>query len=383
MISALLLLTLTQEPALAPADPFSFFQGTAAERTLKVFGRVQSDWLFTAGGEDTEAALATEIEDGHEFRRVRLGAMGDLSKELHYKAEFDFAGGSTAVNDVFMEFTGAGYGAWKLGHFKEPFGMDALGSANYITFLERSTVSDAFAPSRNVGLALADGGDAMNWTVGAFREADSTGATTNEAYSATGRFVYRPWIQDGGKSLLHVGVAGSWRNPDGTVSYKANPENHLVPAYFTSAAMMVDSTTLLGLEVAFQEGPFHGMFEWQMSDASASTGGTDASMDGMSVQAAWFATGESRGYKAKDGVWDRVQVTSDAGDGGIGAFELAARFSTLDLTEAGATDDMTVMSLALNWYLNSYARMMFDVTKPELDDADDLTIFALRAAFDF
>jgi len=377
-------LVLCQQGAtLAPSDPLSWIPGTAAERTLKVFGRVMSDWTFAEGGEDTEAALGTEIRDGHEFRRVRLGAMGDLSKDIHYKAEFDFAGGSTAVADAYLEYTGCNFGAWKLGHFKEPFGFDAVQSANYLTFLERSSVSDAFAPARNVGLGLSNGTDAMNWAVGAFREANSTGNTTTEAYSATGRFVYRPWFQDGGKRLVHVGLAASWRNPDGTATYRAVPENHFVPVFFTSAALMVEDSTLLGFEVAFQEGPFHGQFEWQMAETSASAGGTDASLDGMSVQAGWFATGESRGYKVKDGIWDRVHVNSDAGDGGTGALEFAARFTTLDLTEAGASDDLTAITLAANWYLNDWTRLMLDVTKPEMGDADDLTIIALRAAFDF
>ncbi len=378
------ILLLQQGPTLAPEGPLSWLPGAPAEKTMVISGRLQSDWTFTAGGEDTEAALGEDIEDGHEFRRLRLGVGGNFTSDVKYRAEFDFAGGSAAVTDAYLEWVGWGVGDVKLGHFKEPFGIEELTSSRFSTFIERSAVSDAFAPARNVGLGLSDGGDSMNWGAGLFREADKTGKTTNEAYSATGRFVYRPWFADGGKSLLHLGVAASWRNPDGTVEYEAAPENHFIPVYYTTPAMMVDSTILLGVEVAFQEGPFHGQLEWQTADNSAPTGGTDTSYDGISVQGGWFITGESRGYKPEAGAWDRVKPEVNAGsDGGLGAWELAARFSTLDLTEGGAADDMDIISLAVNWYLNDYTRVMFDVMKPELADADDLTIFALRAAFDF
>jgi len=378
------ILLLQQGATLAPEGPLSWLPGKESEKTVKISGRVMSDWTFSTGGEDTEAALGEEIMDGHEFRRLRLGVTGDFTSEVSYRAELDFAGGSAAVTDVYLKYTGCSFGDWKLGHFKEPFGIEELTSSRFITFIERDTVSEAFAPSRNVGLGLANSTDSMNWGVGAFRESDKTGKTMNEAYSATGRFVYRPWFEDGGKRLLHLGLAASWRNPDGEVVYEAAPENHFIPVYFETPALEADSTTLLGVELAVQQGAFHGQFEWQTADNSAPDGGTDTSLDGMSLQAGWFITGESRGYKTDEGVWDRVKPTSNAGsDGGIGAWEVAVRFSTLDLTEGGATDDLNVISAALNWYLNDYTRLMFDVIKPELDAADDLTIFALRAAFDF
>lgn len=378
------ILLLQQGASLAPDSPLSWLPGAPSEKSLVISGRLMSDWTFSTGGEDTEAALGEEIMDGHEFRRLRLGVTGNFTSEVKYRAELDFAGGSAAVTDAYLEYVGCSFGDWKLGHFKEPFSIEELTSSRFITFLERSTVAEAFAPSRNVGLGLSDGNDSMNWGAGLFREADKTGKTMNEAYSGTGRFVYRPWFEDGGRRLLHLGVAASWRNPDGDVAYEAAPENHFIPAYYETPALMADSTTLLGLEVAFQQGPIHGQFEWQTADNSAPDGGTDTSFDGMSIQAGWFATGESRGYKPESGTWDRLKPASNFGsDGGIGAWELAARFSTLDLTEGGAADDLNVISFAVNWYLNDYTRLMFDVIKPELDAADDLTIFALRAAFDF
>ena len=67
------ILLLQQGETLAPDGPLSWLPGAPAEKTMVISGRLQSDWTFTAGGEDTEAALGEEIMDGHEFRRLRLG----------------------------------------------------------------------------------------------------------------------------------------------------------------------------------------------------------------------------------------------------------------------------------------------------------------------
>lgn len=376
------LLLLQQGGALAPESPLSWLPGAPSEKTVKVIGRLQSDFVFLSGGEDAEAALGETLDGGGEIRRARLGVEGNFTSEVKYKLEYDFAGGKPSPTDAYLQLA-SGYGAWRIGHMKEPFSLEEQTSSRFITFLDRNAVNEAFAPARNLGIMLTEADERFTWAAGLFRDTDSSGATSNEAYSATGRFVWRPWYRDDGRSLLHVGVAASWRNPDGDVSYAAAPEAHLLPDFYETPDVPVDDATLLGFELAVQEGAFHGQFEWQSADHSAD-GGVEPSLDGMTVQAGWFITGESRGYKPDSGAWDRVKTTSNAfADGGMGAWEVAARYSTLDLTEGGAADDLNVMAFALNWYLNDYTRMMFDVVKPELDAADDVTIFALRAAFDF
>lgn len=383
MISTILL-ALQQGATQAPEAPLSWFAGSAAEKTVKVGGRLQTDWTFTTGGEDAEAALGSSFEDGTEIRRARLGVYGDLATELAYKLEMDFAGDKNAFTDAFLEYTGCSWGDVKFGHFKEPFSLEEQTSSRFITFLERSSPAAAFAPARNAGLMMSNGNDQITWAGGFFRETDDFAKTSNEAWSATGRFVYRPWFADEGKRLAHLGVAASVRNTDDAYSAKISPESRLGVDFFKTATLMADTVTLIGLEAAVQEGPFHGQFEWMSADVSDNGGGAEPGLDGFSIQGGWFITGESRGYKTSSAAWDRVKPENAAlGDGGSGAWEVALRYSSVDMQEAGAADDYSAISVALNWYLNDYTRMMLDVIRPELGPADDVTVIALRAAFDF
>jgi phosphate-selective porin OprO/OprP len=115
----------------------------------------------------------------------------------------------------------------------------------------------------------------------------------------------------------------------------------------------------------------------------------DLKFDGWYVFTSYFLTGESRPYKK--GVFDRIKPLHAVGNGGIGAWELAARYSTADLNDAdiygGEIDNAT---LGLNWYTTDNVRFsanyirVLDVNRPGSDvDGIDGDILALRAQFDF
>jgi phosphate-selective porin OprO/OprP len=124
---------------------------------------------------------------------------------------------------------------------------------------------------------------------------------------------------------------------------------------------------------------------------------TDLSVNGWYGQASYFLTGESRPYSAKSGTFGRVKPNNPFSlkEGGLGAWELAARYSSIDLNDGtalqgGAVKDIT---LGVNWYLNSHTRLMAnyimvdsDAVKPSGSNVaanDDPNIFLVRAAVDF
>jgi phosphate-selective porin OprO/OprP len=94
----------------------------------------------------------------------------------------------------------------------------------------------------------------------------------------------------------------------------------------------------------------------------------DLWFDGWYVFASWFVTGESRPYKRKVGNFGPVDAKSK-----YGAVELAARYSTIDLTNKdikGGTQDN--VSLGLNWYIGPHVRVMANyIFVWADDDADD------------
>ena len=122
---------------------------------LKIGGRIQYDTIFIDESDDLEDNLGTNIEDDSEFRRARLYISGKIYDNVEFKAHYDFAGGDADFKDVYMGLLGVPVvGNIRIGHFKEPFGLEELTSSKYITFMERS-LANTFAPSRAYSTAAA------------------------------------------------------------------------------------------------------------------------------------------------------------------------------------------------------------------------------------
>ena len=83
--------------------------------------------------------------------------------------------------------------------------------------------------------------------------------------------------------------------------------------------------------------------------------------------------------------WSR-QKPSDAWDkdGGSGAWEIAARFSSIDLTDGmvsgGEQDNIT---LALNWYPNPATRWMLNFVRADVDNLGEVDFILTRWQVDF
>ena len=254
----------------------------------------------------------------------------------------------------------------KVGHFKEPFRLEALTSSKYITFMERA-LPIAFSPERNVGVMLHDSflDDKLSIQAGLFREA-SSGDDVNieDVRNITTRITFLPINND--NNLLHLGAAFSSRSSsDDTYSVSSRAENHLGTKLLDMDLDNVTEMNLMGAEMAFVMGSFSVQGEYVMNSVEAME---DYSFSGYYGQVSYFLTGEKRKYKNSLAGFDRVKPNKNMKEGeGLGAFEVAARYSSMDLSEAhaGTLNDITV---GLNWYLNPCTRLMFNYVMGTLDD---------------
>ena len=96
----------------------------------------------------------------------------------------------------------------------------------------------------------------------------------------------------------------------------------------------VDYFTLFGGELAGVYGPFSAQGEYLRADVDRDTGG-DLGFDGYYGYVSWFLTGESRNYRPDRGVFDILQPHKPFSlkSGAWGAWELAVRYSGLDLSD--------------------------------------------------
>lgn len=350
------------------------------KHSLKFGGRLMADFSFVDADSSVEAALG-EIEAGNEFRRARLFVSGTIYENFEFKLNYDWAGGDAEPKDVYIGLKGTPVGNVRVGHFHEPFSLEELTSSKYITFMERS-LPTIFAPSRNMGIMFHDKfGSNGTWAFGAYRESDGFGISEGDGVlNLTGRVTFLPIEEEG--RLLHLGFAATHKDVGGTFRWRQRPEAHLSPRFVDTGSFESDSALILGAELATAIDSFHGAIEVVQVDHDAASVG-DPTFSGLSVQAGWFLTGETRAYKG--GKWDRTKPEANwSKEGGKGAWELAVRYSTLDLTDGViAGGELTDITVGLNWYVNSAARIMMNYIRADEDDLGTADFVTLRFQVDF
>ena len=353
---------------------------------LKIGGRIQNDWMWIGEDEGLKSDVG-EQEDGVEFRRARLYFSGLIYDNLEYKLQFDFAGGDADLKDAYLGLTDFPIGKLRIGHFKEPFSLEELTSSKYTTFLERA-LPNVFAPSRNTGFMLYDSilDDRMTWSAGLFRDTDDYGEGVDDGgYNVTGRITAQPIYEEKGARLLHLGAGYSYRNPDDSVRYRQRPEAHLTSRFVDTGTFAADQTDLLGLEAAWVDGPFSLRGEYMFANVDRIDSGANVDFDGFYVQASYFLTGEHRRYKASSGTFSRVKPKENfSRSGGRGAWEIAARYSELDLNDGSITGGkLSNITAGLNWYLNPNTRLMLNYIHADKDDVGEADMLLMRLQVDF
>ena len=301
-------------------------------------------------------------ESDSEVRTARLGVHGKIGGRFKYVAEFDFErNGDIGVHDpkakdVKLTYKVNGNTAFTVGNQKPPNSLEEQTSGHFTTFLERGTVTDAFALSRRFGAVFATHGDHYSFHAGAFGNDlnavlyDHESVFSNQrSYAA--RVTFAPLHDD--TRTLHLGA--SVRRFDGNkgeqIRVRARPRMHLAQR-LVDAKNQGENSTLYGLEGAFVRGPFHAEGEAMVQDSLTTN-------EGFFVQAGWFLSGESRPYSVSKGAFSRIKPNHPVGEGGFGAWEIAGRYDTLSLDSANA-GTMDTWTLALNWYPQSHTRVMLN-----------------------
>jgi phosphate-selective porin OprO/OprP len=351
------------------------------------FGMIQNDWnWYWDNGDDYGGELNPEMG----FRRIRLGATGQMYGNIKWWSELDFASDSdndVRLADMWMEIANCNFGSLRVGHMKEPFGFDWQTSDKYNNFMERNYIYD-IGPGRNLGMMLhgrcAD--DKVLYQAGMFRDTDSNGfdvANSKDGeYNFTARVSGRPLVDDDGKTWLHVGAAGSYRDfsddtYEGTGLHGASTLGGATFG-FGSTGVTDDDGLLGGLEAAFVTGPITLMGEWAILNLRS-----NSDIHVLSVEAAYWLTGENTAYDPSYGGFGRPIPKQNYGDGeGAGAWQIAARWEMFDQQ----ADDLDCATLGLNWWLNPNTRVSFNAmhVMPGLDEqTDNFTTLAVRFQIDF
>lgn len=355
-------------------------------------GRLYFDNLWIS----SDDFASSETQDQSFLRMVRFAVDGTIFTNAVYKIEVDFAGGTTAIKDVYMGLRKLGpAGSFTAGHFKEPFSLDELTNDAVITFMERAACSSAFAPSRNNGLMLNNDfleEGMLGLFVGIFRETNDQGTSVDDGSYAFTTRICAFFLHDKERNrVLHLGFAYSYRNAtnDG-IQYRARPDIGAGPRFVDTGTFTANETNLFNFAMAFLYRAFHVQSEFYMADCSGA-GGPEPTFTGWYIEAGWFITGGMRQYSTDKKAFERPKLdrTFHAGGGGLGAWQIAFRFDTIDLTDGGVAGGVQdAFTIGANWYWNPNMRLVFNVIFADVGDGGPfgegkLTIFGTRFQFDF
>ncbi len=397
-------------------------------------GLIQFDAATYLQDDDLSAdAGVQDLSSGANFRRARIGVEGTAFRNWNYAITYEAGGAgveSSGLQQAWVEYAG-----WK------PFGLSAPvrlrlgafaventleGATNNIDslFLERASIAELVrgqwgGDGRNA-FGIFGNGDRVNasliLTGGLLSNADVAPNTAGDVtdgvdYVGAGGANDEGWgyvarvgalALRGENSGLHVGVnySESVQLGDSSISGQANvirlrerPElrvdaqNGTFPSG-AGSARLVDTGNLsasgasaYGLELGGQWRNLYFATEWLGIDVDRPGALNDPSFSGWYIQGAWTLTGEQHKWNAASGGFGGIRPANafNPGQGHWGAWELAARYSVLDLNDGeGAAGlptpsggvrggEQTITTLGLNWYPNSVIRFLLDLQDVEID----------------
>lgn len=390
--------------------------------TFHIGGRVDFDNTWYT--QDSNILLGgnnnARLEDGSDFRRLRLRADGTMWEWIDYVCEVNFANiqdfsnavpgsqqiGSVGLTDVSLIFRETPLvGNAKVGHFLSPFGLEHYSGTLVWYYMERSPQFDAFVNRFDYvnGLQFFDSylDDRVTYAATIFR---SGGLTINPFGSGAGdgeygfgvRFTGLPIASDDNRKLVHLGFSYSQRawedkneGPGARPSVRGGAGRDIPNVIQNGNFFASDPVHYVSPEIAFILGPFSMSSEllWVYTPKTYADRDDDSrqyvrprgsySTTSFYVEAGLFLTpGDCRRYNRKLGIWDRTLPVENGflvkdGNGsyawGRGAVQLLARYARPNLVggtpvitpDEGARAGLTHdITLGVAYYLNPQSWIM-------------------------
>jgi len=358
---------------------------------IKLGGFIMIDGIFTFP--DAYYDTIVELRKGVEFRRVRLYSSGLIYNNIKYKLHLDFAGGEAVLRDTYISITKIPVvGNFNIGYFKEPFGLEFLTSCKYTTFMERG-LTNPLTPQRNTGFMLFNNelDKRLYWALGYFLPSDNFGQYEGYEYHLTARLTGLPiYNTENIYKVLHLGAAVTYQFHDNsTYKLTSQPESHLIPKLLLAEIDTTKAVNQYGVETAFVYGPFCIQGEYMSVTAltanSSALQKSNYNFTAYYANVSWFITGEHKNYNPVSAAFNRVKPKKNLGsEGGAGAFEVALRYSAIDLDNTDVKGgEMGNITLGLNWYLNPATRFMFNYLLADIKNKGRINIFEMRFQIDF
>jgi phosphate-selective porin OprO/OprP len=377
---------------------------------------------------------ANDLGSGTNLRRARLGVEGTAWKDWNFAltGEFGGSGGESAVlNQAYLEYAG-----WKpfgleepirlrIGAWATPAGLEDATSNTEGLFLERAAIAELV---RN--FATGDGREGVGatargarWYASAVLTGKVVGVPSTPEFDQQSGFATRIAFNPihGADYDVHIGAnlqgilnpADTTAGPISTraVRLQERPELRVSGIRLVdTGAIASDGLIAYGLEGGVSWRNLYAAGEWYKIDVNREAvppgvSPFDPSFSGWYLQGAWTITGERHAWTSANGGFVGVRPARpfNRSRGTWGAWEIAARYSVLDLDDhagsfgspapAGGVrgGEQKITTLGLNWYPNSVVRFLLDYQWADIkrlnaagaDIGEDVNVVSFRSQYAF
>ncbi len=338
-------------------------------------GRVQlatenGDFTFRLGGRlllDTAwyDADDSDMGSGTKIRNFFLETSGTIYRDWSYSFQYDFTGdGEGGIRDAKIGYHGFKLAGKELnlfiGNQFQPFGIEGQQSGKYKLFMELAPPSALLgAGERRMGVREDLIGSNWRWSFAVAQNSPgsrATDANRDDAIDIATQFNINP-VQEK-QHVLSLGASLRHQSSNGSDAQRlrARPQTNISSfrpidtGEFTS-----NGFTAAAVHGLYLNGPIELWSEYFQQKYDSIDGGPAAGekpvFTGGYVLAGYMLTGEARSYDPKNNVFGTTTPARSLRQGGIGAWQLAAGYSTLDLSDAGINGgNMDMLLLGVNWF---------------------------------
>ncbi|SNS18294.1 MULTISPECIES: OprO/OprP family phosphate-selective porin [unclassified Azospirillum] len=365
--------------------------------------------------------FTTDATDGFQLRRAFLGVAGTVYNDWGFEFTGNFAndrGGASQIQAANITYNGIKNSQVILGVFQPKFTLDDSTSSNDIAFMERAPIGNIVVgiggSDSRTGVGISTKGD--NYFLAGYVTGNQTGTTgtIDDMVNLLGRAAYQFYSSNEGGA--GIGVSGVYQvTPQAaartsatqittTASFGDRPGLRIggnrTSLTSTGTINQIEGQWAYGADLGANFKNFWVAGEYYVfgADTEERLPGTttrnsfqDPEFDGYYVSAGYILTGERRSYKP--GEWTGVKPAWPVGQNGFGAWELAARYSTVNLIDraggvAGSgTGEEKNWTIGVNWYVNNAIRFMLNYVNTTVDRPNGtdqgLDAVALRMQFQF
>jgi phosphate-selective porin OprO/OprP len=387
------------------ADAAAKAKADAAKKpNLRINGRIHLDyWGFEKDSPGTgffeHPTTGADPEDRFAFRRLRLNFRGDISDTMMYRFDLEFAEPQNpGYRDAWIGFRELPWFQTVLiGNQKRPLGLDHWNSSNDNVFIERPLVIEAFnEDARRLGITSynVSEDESHTWQLGVYNLENTaqSGAYIGDSLqlSANARLSGNPWYDESsdGRGYFHWAVSGMLARPDGNASpadtnrnegrFRTRVEARSDERWLNTGRIAgAEWYEIMGVEAMLNVGPLQIVHEYQFNWLQRQSG-PDLFFQGAYVYVAYMLTGEHIPYDRSKSSIDTMKPFENfflvnrcrgGTGGGWGAWQVAVRYSYLDLSDQDIQGGVgSNLTFALNWYWTANSKLQVNYITGQIDE---------------